>query len=82
MRRAIGTHEFSTLPGGDCCSHILPKSASIKPKIQDADEGEAKLDIKAMAEAAMQAAQAIEINEPWNEEEETAGAACRFTFEK
>jgi thiamine biosynthesis protein ThiI len=26
--QAIGTHEFSTLPAGDCCSHMLLKSAS------------------------------------------------------
>jgi hypothetical protein len=43
---------------------MLPKSASVKPKIQDAEEGEAKLDINAMGEAAMQAAQVIDINEP------------------
>jgi hypothetical protein len=60
----------------------LPKSASIKPKIQGAEESEAKLDINTMGEAAMQAAQVIEINEPWNEDEETAGAACCFTFEE
>jgi thiamine biosynthesis protein ThiI len=59
--RAIGTYEFSTLSGGDCCSHMLPKSASVKPKIQ---EGEAKLDINAMAEAVMQVAQVIYTNEP------------------
>jgi thiamine biosynthesis protein ThiI len=80
--QAIGTHEFSTLPGGDCSSHMLPKSASIKPKIQDAEEGEAKLDINAMVEAAMQADQVINVNEPWNEDEETAGAACPCTFEE
>jgi hypothetical protein len=35
-----------------------------------------------MVEAVMQAARVIDINEPWNENKETAGAACRFTFEE
>jgi thiamine biosynthesis protein ThiI len=62
--RTIGTHKLSTLSAGDCCSHMLPKSASVKPKIQDAEEGQPKLDTNVMVEAAMQTAQVIDINEP------------------
>jgi hypothetical protein len=35
-----------------------------------------------MVDAAMQAAQVISVKEPWNEDDETPGAACPFTFEE
>jgi thiamine biosynthesis protein ThiI len=79
--RAIGTHDFSILPGGDCCSHMLPKNVAIKPKISDAVEGEKKLNIPEMVNTAMQAAQLIDVNEPWNEDTGEAGEACPFTFD-
>jgi thiamine biosynthesis protein ThiI len=79
--KLIGAHDFSILPGGDSCSHMLPKNVSTKPKIRDAEEGEAKLKLGEMVEAAMQAAQLIDVNEPWNEEEAGQTAACPFTFE-
>jgi thiamine biosynthesis protein ThiI len=79
--RGIGTYEFSLLPAGDCCSQILPKNVGAKPKIRDVVEGEEKLRITEMVEAAQLAAQLIDVNEPWNEDEEGQTAQCPFTFE-
>jgi hypothetical protein len=62
--RAIGTHEFSILPGGDCCAHMLPKHVAVKPKIQDAEKGEERLGVKAIVEAAMQAARSSTLTSP------------------
>jgi thiamine biosynthesis protein ThiI len=80
--RTIGTHDISILPGGDCCSHMLPKNVATRPQIADAVAGEEKLEVDNMVDAAMQAAQLIDINEPWNEEADEAGAACPFTFQE
>ncbi|KAH0790270.1 tRNA 4-thiouridine(8) synthase ThiI [Histomonas meleagridis] len=84
MERAkeIGTYDISILPGGDCCSHMLPKNVATKPSMNNAEEGEKNLDLKAMVESAINGAQIIDINEPWNEDENETGAACPFTFQE
>ena len=86
MRRAqeIGTKQFSELEGGDCCSHMLPKKVATKPSIEDAKTGEENLDIPNMVKAAVDGAQLIDINDPWNDEEDDAqGEACPlFSFEE
>ena len=84
MRKArdIGTHDLSLLPGGDCCSHMLPKNVSTKPKIDEAIAGEEKLDVDAMVEEAIKGAQVIDVLKPWNEDEGEAGAACPFEFKE
>ena len=79
----VGTKDISILPAGDCCSHMLPKKVATKPTIQDAEEGEKKLDIKSMIETAVQAAQLIDINDPWNEEaNDTETLGCPLTFQE
>lgn len=80
----IGTADFSRLVGGDCCSHMLPKKVATKPTIQDAEDGESKLDVATMVSTAIAAAQVIDINDPWNEDEtEQADATCPlFSFKE
>lgn len=84
MERAmkIGTHDLSLLQSGDCCSHMLPEHVATHPTIEDAEKGEEKLDIEKMVNDAVEAAQLIDINDPWNEEEQTEVLACPLTFQE
>lgn len=75
----IGTYDISIAPAGDCCSHMLPKKVATHPSIKEAEEGEAKLNIEKMVEDAVAAAQLIDINAPWNEEEPGEALACPLT---
>ncbi|OHS96945.1 thiamine biosynthesis protein ThiI [Tritrichomonas foetus] len=68
--RRIGTHDISVLPAGDCCSHMLPKKPATKPSIEEAEEGEKNLNIEEMVQSAIAAMQLIDINEPWNDEDD------------
>jgi thiamine biosynthesis protein ThiI len=63
----IGTHDFSLLPGGDWCSHMLPKKVSTTTKITDADEGESRSNFAEMVDAAIQASQLIDVSELWDD---------------
>ena len=78
--RLIGTHDISALPGGDCCSHMLPKKVATKPSIEEAEEGEKNLNIQEMVETALREAQFMDINDPWNEDEKDEDAVCPFTL--
>lgn len=80
--RFIGTHDISVEPAGDCCSHMLPKKVATQPSIEEAVNGEKKLDIQAMVAKALQEMQLIDVNEPWNEEGTEEAAACPFAFEE
>ncbi|KAK8882680.1 hypothetical protein M9Y10_045322 [Tritrichomonas musculus] len=78
--RAIGTFEISEMKGGDCCSHMLPKKVSTKPTIESAEEGEKDLNIQEMVETALQAADFMSIDDPWNEDDKDEDAVCPFTL--
>ncbi|KAH0795536.1 tRNA 4-thiouridine(8) synthase ThiI [Histomonas meleagridis] len=80
--RKIGTHDISVLPGGDCCSHMLPKRVVTQPTIEDTDLAESKLDIDKMVETAIANAKLMDINEPWNVDETEEVAACPFTYQE
>jgi thiamine biosynthesis protein ThiI len=78
----IGTYELSLLQAGDCCSHMLPDKVATHPSIEDATKGEEKLNIEKMVNDAVEAAQLIDINDPWNEEESSEVLACPITFQE
>ena len=81
--KKIGTHSISILPGGDCCSHMLPKKVVTQPSIEDTDHAESKLNIDEMVETAIRNMKIIDINEPWNDDDsEPEIAACPFTFQE
>lgn len=81
--KKIGTHAISILPGGDCCSHMLPKKVVTQPTIEDTDKAESKLNIDDMVETALRNMKIIDINEPWNDDDsEPEIAACPFTFQE
>ncbi|OHT13190.1 thiamine biosynthesis protein ThiI [Tritrichomonas foetus] len=78
--RLIGTHDISAMSGGDCCSHMLPKKVATNPSMEVAEEGEKKLDIPEMVRQALEGAQLMDVNDPWNEDEKDEDAVCPFTL--
>jgi thiamine biosynthesis protein ThiI len=59
--RAMGTYDISIQPYEDCCTVFLPKHPVTKPKLQAVLEEEAKLDVEALIEEAMNTLEVIEL---------------------
>ena len=53
IAKDIGTFETSIRPFEDCCTVFLPKFPKIRPKIKEAEEYEAALDIDALIKEAL-----------------------------
>jgi thiamine biosynthesis protein ThiI len=58
--RAIGAYETSIQPYEDCCTVFLPKHPVTKPKLSAVLEEEAKLDVQALIDEAMQTIEVVE----------------------
>ena len=58
----MGAYETSILPFEDCCTVFLPDFPAIRPKLQDIEREEAKLDIEALIEEAFQSIEKIQIH--------------------
>jgi len=54
IARKIGTLDTSILPYEDCCTVFTPKHPKTKPTLHGAEEAEAKLDVDALVERALQ----------------------------
>lgn len=52
IARKIDTFNLSSLPYEDCCTVFLPKNPIIKPKLENVEREEAKLDIENLVEEA------------------------------
>jgi thiamine biosynthesis protein ThiI len=52
LARQIGTYELSILPYEDCCSLFAPKNPKTRPKVYQAEQAEAALDVNGLIEAA------------------------------
>ncbi len=57
--KAIGTYETSILPYEDCCTVFLPEFPATRPKISFIEEEEAKLDVEALVEEALNSAETV-----------------------
>lgn len=53
IARKIGTYETSILPYEDCCTVFTPRHPSTKPKKEDLERAEGKLDMDALIEEAV-----------------------------
>lgn len=53
IARDIDTYETSILPFEDCCTVFLPKSPVTKPRLKEALEEEAKLEVEALVKEAI-----------------------------
>ena len=61
IARKIDTFETSILPYEDCCTVFTPKHPQTKPKLEDVELEEAKLDVEALVEEAFQGVQRITV---------------------
>ena len=61
VARKIDTFETSILPYEDCCTVFTPKHPQTKPRLEDVEREEAKLDIEALVEEAFQGVQRITV---------------------
>ena len=59
--KKIGTFETSVLPYEDCCTVFLPEFPAIKPKLSFIEEEEAKLDIEALVNEALDSLERISL---------------------
>ena len=55
IARKIGTFDTSILPYEDCCTVFTPRRPKTKPRLADVLEAEAKLDVAALVEEALEA---------------------------
>lgn len=60
----IGTYEISTRRYQDCCVLFEPRSPATRSKVEQAEHGEAELDIDALVGKALAARETIQINFP------------------
>jgi thiamine biosynthesis protein ThiI len=51
--RKIGTYEVSTLPDQDCCQLFVPKSVATAARLDEVQEAERALDVRALVAAAV-----------------------------
>ena len=61
IARKIDTCETSILPFEDCCTVFTPKHPQTKPRLEDVEREEAKLDIEALVEEAFQGVERITV---------------------
>lgn len=59
--KKIGTYDTSILPYEDCCTVFLPEHPVIKPKLDEVEAEEAKLDIKALMDEALYSIELIKL---------------------
>ncbi len=57
----MGTYETSILPYEDCCTVFLPDFPAIRPKLDEIEKEESKLDIEALIEEAFESIEKIKI---------------------
>ncbi|MGB8955071.1 MAG: tRNA uracil 4-sulfurtransferase ThiI, partial [Tumebacillaceae bacterium] len=62
IAKNIGTYETSILPYEDCCTVFMPKNPKTRPKLHEAEAAEAKLDIEALIQEALEKTETLMFN--------------------
>jgi tRNA uracil 4-sulfurtransferase len=62
IAKNIGTYETSILPYEDCCTVFMPKNPKTRPKLDEAEAAEAKLDIEALIQEALEKTETLMFN--------------------
>ncbi|MGE5485922.1 MAG: tRNA uracil 4-sulfurtransferase ThiI [Ignavibacteriales bacterium] len=57
--RRIGTFDISTRPFEDCCAMFVPRNPRTKPRPEQAEEAEARMDVTALVEEAVEGIQTL-----------------------
>ncbi|MFO7173178.1 MAG: tRNA uracil 4-sulfurtransferase ThiI [Bacillota bacterium] len=61
LAREIGTYELSILPYEDCCTIFVPRSPKTRPRRDQAERAEARLDVEALVAAALASREVVEV---------------------
>lgn len=61
LARQIGTYELSIQPYEDCCTVFVPRSPKTRPRPDQAERAEARLDVEALVAAAVAGDQVVEV---------------------
>jgi thiamine biosynthesis protein ThiI len=61
LARRLDTFDTSVLPYEDCCSLFVPPHPATGARVQDAEKGEATLDVAAEAAAVLETAEVIPV---------------------
>lgn len=57
----IGTYETSIQPYEDCCTVFLPKHPTTRPKLEQIEESESRLDVEGLVKAAVESEEIVHI---------------------
>lgn len=63
LSRQIGTYSTSILPYEDCCTVFVPRNPATKPKIEQALEAEAHLDVEGLVEEAVAKTELVRVTQ-------------------
>ncbi len=61
IARKIGTYDTSILPYEDCCTVFTPRHPRLRPTLAEVERAEAKLDIDAMVQAAVDGIERVQV---------------------
>ncbi|GGE23237.1 putative tRNA sulfurtransferase [Marinithermofilum abyssi] len=70
ISKKIGTYETSILPYEDCCTVFLPKAPKTRPDLKVTEEMEAKLDVDALVQKAVEETEVLDLRPDEKQEEE------------
>ena len=62
IAKEIDTYDTSILPYEDCCTVFLPRNPVIKPKIEEAEKEEKKVDIENLINIIIQNMEVIDLD--------------------
>lgn len=62
LARRIGTYELSILPYEDCCTLFVPRNPKTKPRPEEAEAAEARLDVAGLVEAAVAGTETLRVD--------------------
>ena len=60
--KEIGTYDISIEPYEDCCTVFLPKHPTTKPRLEQIEQSESRLDVDALVRAAVESEEVINID--------------------
>jgi len=63
IAKDIDTYETSVLPYEDCCTVFLPKNPIIKPKVDDAEREEQKINLDELLKAVIESIEVIQLDD-------------------
>jgi tRNA uracil 4-sulfurtransferase len=70
ISKKIGTYETSILPYEDCCTVFLPKAPKTRPDLKVTEGMEAKLDVEALVQKAVEETEVLDLRPDEKQEEE------------